>query len=118
METPTYKIAVRKAGLSQAEQDAVLDTVMTNPSAGDLIRGSGGLRKVRVGKEDTGKSGGYRALTFYMDASTPVFLLYVIDKTAAESITDAQAKVLKQLAKTIKAERVLLADGNRIERKT
>lgn len=78
---------------------------MTDPAAGDLIRGSGGIRKVRVGKEDTGKSGGYRALTFYMDAEAPVFLLYVINKSDADTISDAQIKALRQIGKAIKNER-------------
>jgi hypothetical protein len=47
VETPSYEAAARKAGLSQADRDAVLDTVMRDPAAGDLIRGSGGVRKVR-----------------------------------------------------------------------
>lgn len=106
VETPTYLAAVKKAGLSGKERDAVLDQVMADPETGDLIRGSGGIRKVRVGKDEGGKSGGYRALTYYMDRSAPVFLLFVIDKTDADTITDTQTKVLKQLAKTIKEERL------------
>lgn len=106
VETPSYLAAIKKVGLSGRERDAVLDLVMTNPEAGDLIRGSGGIRKVRVGKDDGGKSGGYRALTYYMDQSAPVFLLLVIDKTDADTITDAQTKVLRRLAKLIKDERI------------
>ncbi len=112
VETPTYLAAIRKVGLSGKERDAVLDQVMTNPEAGDLVRGSGGIRKVRVGKDDGGKSGGYRALTYYMDRSAPAFLLFVLDKTDADTITDAQVKVLRRLAKTIKDER-LSADQRR-----
>jgi hypothetical protein len=78
---------------------------MSKPSAGDLIKGSGGIRKVRIGREATGKSGGYRALTYFMDASSPVFLLYVIDKRDADNISDAQANQLRKIAKAIKDER-------------
>jgi hypothetical protein len=105
VETPSYEAAARKAGLSQADRDAVLDTVMRDPAAGDLIRGSGGVRQVRVGKEDTGKSGGYRALTFFMDAEAPVYLLWVLDKLQADNINAEQTKRLKAIAKAIKDER-------------
>jgi len=104
VETPTYLVALRKTGLSGADRDAVLDEVMANPAGGDLIKASGGVRKVRIGKEETGKSGGYRALTYFMDERSPVFLLFVIDKTDVDNISDAQAGQLKKIAKAIKNE--------------
>lgn len=78
---------------------------MSNPSGGDIIKKTGGVRKVRIGKQDGGKSGGYRALAYFMDMDAPVFLLFVIDKSVADSISDAQAKILKTLAKAITNER-------------
>ena len=118
VETPTYLAAAKKAGLTKGDRDAVLDQVMTFPDAGDLIRGAGGMRKVRVGKEDTGKSGGYRALTYYMDREAPVFLLFVINKTDAENITDAQSKALKQIAKAIRDERGMTIGSGATRRTT
>ena len=105
VETPTYLAAVRKVGLSPAERDAVLDQVMRDPSAGDLIRNSGGVRKVRVARDDGGKSGGYRVLSYFMDMDAPVFLLFVIDKTSIDNITAKQTTILRAMAKQIKAER-------------
>lgn len=105
VETPSYLAAMKKAGLDQADRDAVLDEVMSNPSGGDIIKKTGGVRKVRVGKQDTGKSGGFRVLAYFMDRDAPVFLLFVINKTAANNISDAQAEILKNLAKAIKNER-------------
>ena len=105
VETPTYLSAAKKARLTQADLDAVLDEVMADPGAGDLIVKSGGVRKVRIGKEETGKSGGYRALTYFMDRDAPVFLLWVIDKSKADNISDAQAAELRKITKAIKHER-------------
>ena len=105
VETPTYLAAARRVGLTDAERDAVLDRVMSDPASGDLIRRSGGIRKVRVAKEDTGKSGGYRVLTYFMDRDAPVFLLSVIDKSEVDGITDAQAARLRTIAKAIKDQR-------------
>lgn len=105
VETPTYLAAVKRLGLSDAEREAVLDLVMSAPASGDLIRRSGGIRKVRIAKDDTGKSGGYRVLTYFMDRDAPVFLLLVIDKSEADSITDAQANQLRTIAKAIKDQR-------------
>jgi hypothetical protein len=113
VETPSYRRAARDAGLGEEDLDAVLDAVMADPAAGELIPGSGGIRKVRIAKEETGKSGGYRALAYFMDRQAPVFLLYVIDKVDVENISDAQRNTLKKLAKAIKDERKRQDDERR-----
>jgi hypothetical protein len=105
VETPTYLAAARKAGLSEDDRNAVLDQVMSDPSSGDLIQKTGGVRKLRIGKRDSGKSGGYRVLSYFMDMEAPVFLLFVIDKSTADNITAEQAKILKTIAKQIKDAR-------------
>lgn len=105
VETPTYLAAAKKAGLSDDDRNTVLDQVMSDPSSGDLIQKTGGVRKLRVGKRDSGKSGGYRVLSYFMDRDAPVFLLFVIDKSEADNITDEQAKILKTIAKQIKDAR-------------
>ena len=105
VETPTYVLSAKRADLSEAERDTVLDQLMADPASGDLIRESGGVRKVRIGKDDSGKSGGYRVLTYFMDDRSPVFLLLVIDKVEADNITAKQKKRLWDLAKTIKQTR-------------
>lgn len=105
VETPTFVVSAKRAELSGSERDALLDQVMSDPSGGDLIRTSGGVRKMRIAKDDTGKSGGYRVLTYFMDRDAPVFLLLVIDKSEADTITDAQTARLRSIAKAIKDER-------------
>ncbi|WP_375403893.1 type II toxin-antitoxin system RelE/ParE family toxin [uncultured Sphingomonas sp.] len=107
VETPTYLAAVKRIGLFDAERQSVLDHVMSDPASGDLIRRSGGVRKVRIAKDDTGKSGGYRVSTYFVDRDAPVFLLLIIDKSEVDSITDAQASQLRTIAKAVKEQRVL-----------
>lgn len=105
VETPTFVRAARRIGISKEELDALLDLLMSAPAHGELIVGGGGVRKIRVGKENTGKSGGYRVLTFYMDEDAPTYLLAIIDKTDVDNISADQKKQLRALAKAIKDER-------------
>ena len=48
--------------LSPDEQNAVIDLVAYEPTCGDLIRNSGGLRKIRIGRGTMGKRGGARVV--------------------------------------------------------
>ena len=105
VETPSYLIAAAKAGMTDAERAAAVDVVSTNPQAGTMVQKTGGVRKVRIAKEGGGKSGGYRVLTFYVEADEPVFLLTVINKSKSADLTEEQKKILKQVAKALKSER-------------
>lgn len=62
-ETPVF---VRYAAevWSDAERQEFINFIAVNPEAGDLIRGSGGCRKVRWSRSGTGKSGGARVIYF------------------------------------------------------
>ena len=105
VETPTYLTAAAKAGMTEAERIAAVNQIAANPQAGDVIPGSGGVRKVRVAGRGKGKSGGYRVLTYYLTEGEPVFLISVINKSKAANLSDAQKAVVKAVAKDIRDER-------------
>lgn len=55
VETPTYLAAAKKAGVSDAGRDIIIAHVAANPEDGDIIEGGGGVRKVRIARENAGK---------------------------------------------------------------
>lgn len=95
VETPEYLRAAKKAGMTEAEREAAMLFLAGHPQAGEVIEGSGGARKVRIAREGKGKSGGYRVVTYYQDAETPVFLLTVISKGQRADLTSAQHRQVK-----------------------
>lgn len=105
VETPEYLRAAKKAGMSEAEREAAVLFLAAHPDAGDVIEGSGGARKVRVARAGKGKSGGYRVITYYQDATTPVFLLTVISKGQRADLTAEQRKSVKGSTATEKRKR-------------
>lgn len=66
--------------LSRDEQDAVTNLVAYEPTCGDLIPGTGGLRKVRVGRGGTGKRGGARVIYYFYNEDIPVLLMMLYGK--------------------------------------
>ena len=102
VETPPFLTSAAKAGMTDAERTAAVDLLAADPQAGDVIAGGGGVRKVRVAGRGKGKSGGYRVLTYYMVPGRPVFLLWVLNKSNAANLSDAQMAALKQAAKDIR----------------
>ena len=102
VETLPYLASATKAGMTDAERVAAVDLISANPGAGEVIVGGGGIRKIRVPGRGKGKSGGYRVLTYFMSESRPVYLLWVLNKSMAANLTDAQKAMLKEAAKDIR----------------
>ena len=101
VETPTFLKAAKKAGLTNAEVEAIVTYLARTPDAGESIQGSGGCRKVRIAGRGKGKSGGYRLISFYSGAQIPVFLLTIYSKGAFGNLSDAQVNTLKLMTKEL-----------------
>ena len=59
----------------------------------------------RAQAEEQGKSGGYRVVTYYLDADAPVFLLTVLDKSKKANLSGGEKKAVKTAAKSEKKQR-------------
>lgn len=69
-----------------------------------MVRNTGGLRKGRIAKDGTGKSGGYRVFSFFTDHDDPAFLIWILDKSDDNTLTDEQEKTFKALTTLLKKE--------------
>jgi hypothetical protein len=89
--------------LTEAERVSLVDFVAENPTAGDLMQGSGGARKLRWGARGKGKSGGARAITFYAGPDLPVFLMTVFGKNEKANLSKAERNELREVLAQIAA---------------
>jgi len=73
--------------------------LMTNPDAGDLMKGTGGLRKVRYGdpRRGKGKRGGLRVIYYWWEAGSQFWLFTLYDKDEMSDLTPGQRKMLKAM---------------------
>lgn len=78
--------------LTAEEQAAVVDLVAYEPTCGDLIPGTGGVRKVRVGRSGQGKRGSVRVVYYFYDADFPILLLALYAKNEKGDLTAAEKK--------------------------
>ena len=89
--------------LSRDEQDAVIDLVAYEPTCSDVIAGTGGLRKVRVGRGGSGKRGGARVVYYFYNAEFPVLLMALYAKNEKADLTTRDNKALAGTLKEIMA---------------
>ena len=78
-----------------------LQVLLANrPTAGDLIRGSGGLRKIRWALPGQGKRGGVRVIYYWAVTHERLLMLFMYPKTERGDLTPEQIKVLRQIIET------------------
>jgi hypothetical protein len=71
--------------------------IVLRPDAGDIISGSGGLRKIRWALEGRGKSGSLRIIYYWDKPYDSIYMLFAYKKTKQEDLTKEQLKVLRKL---------------------
>ncbi len=80
---------------------ALQTLLMTQPGAGDLMPGTGGLRKLRFGdaRRDKGKRSGLRVIYYWWVSGLQFWLFTVYDKDEMTDLTPQQRKVLRAMLK-------------------
>ena len=81
---------------SEEERGEVAAHIAANPEEGDLIRESGGLRKIRWKRPGTGKSGGVRIIYFVRSLPGEVMLVTMFAKGDMENILVAKLKEIRR----------------------
>ena len=83
--------------LSPGERDELVAFLAANPTAGDLIEGTGGVRKLRWRRGGQGKSGGVRVIYYHHDELMPLYLLTLFAKGDKANLTKAERNDLAGL---------------------
>ncbi len=96
LETPTFTRQVRSILDEESYRLFQLELV-ANPERGALIRGSGGLRKIRWQGSGRGKRGGVRVIYYWATEREVLLLLLAYPKNEQEDLTRDQLKVLRQV---------------------
>lgn len=71
-----------------------------NPETGDLIKGTGGLRKIRMALPGRGKRGGTRVIYYYLHNAAQIRLLLAYEKSEQDNLSHAQRTALRKIIET------------------
>ncbi|WP_090205711.1 type II toxin-antitoxin system RelE/ParE family toxin [Ectothiorhodospira magna] len=100
IETSTFTKLVSHY-LTDEDYGSLQTYLLHQPDAGDLIKGSGGVRKVRWAQAGSGKSGGIRIIYYWKKSDHEIWMLTLYSKSERASIP---GHMLKQIAEAIKNE--------------
>ena len=102
-ETPTFTRQASKLFTGDEKQE-LIDFLAANPLAGDVIPGTGGVRKLRFQVAGTGKRDGSRVIYYYLDKDSPLYALLAYAKSATTDLTPEERRTVATLAASIKTE--------------
>lgn len=86
-----------KTLLPDEEYRSLQNAIILNPVKGKIIRGSGGLRKMRWSLPGKGKSGGVRIIYYWVKPKEAILMLLIYAKNEQDDLSSEQLKILKSL---------------------
>lgn len=99
-ETSEYLRRCEKL-LTEVERRDVVDYLAAHPKAGDLMEGTGGVRKIRWARAGRGKSGGVRIIYYVHSEAMPLYLLTVFAKNERANLSKAERNDLADLVELL-----------------
>lgn len=103
-EVPIFTRKWKELGLSDEILRDLQNILLKNPKSGDAIQGTGGLRKIRIPLEDTGKRGGGRVLYVDVELKDTIYFINVYTKNEKDDLTEDEKKAFKAVIKVLKEE--------------
>ena len=100
VETPTFTRQLLTL-MSDEEYRGLQNTLAEDPECGDLIKGGGGIRKVRHAMQGRGKSGGVRAVYYWLKDRHQIYMLVVYPKSKKDNLSDQETAILRELVKEL-----------------
>ena len=99
-ETQQFRRKVKQL-LSESDQDELISYLSAHPDAGILIKGTGGIRKLRWARGGRGKSGGVRVIYYFHSLGMPLYLLTLFGKNEQTNISAKEKGALSRMVKEL-----------------
>ncbi len=105
VETSIFKSLIDQEDDKELERQ-IKNDILENPTRGDLVIGTGGIRKFRVSDKtrNKGKRGGFRVLYLDLAKDETTYLMLLYSKDIKDDLAPAEKKVLKKIVEGIKHE--------------
>jgi len=103
---PEFEKQCNHLGLSEDNiiEIEIENEIIANPAIGDLIQGTGGIRKLRIALSNRGKRSGARVIFIDFISFSKTYLITVYSKSKVENISKAGRNELRKYVDTLKDE--------------
>lgn len=99
IEVPMFTKKWKELGLTDEALRELQNVLLNDPKTGDVIQGTGGLRKIRIPMTNKGKSGGSRVIYVDIELKEIIYFINVYTKNEKEDLTEEEKKAFKAIVK-------------------
>jgi hypothetical protein len=96
IETPIFTADVKRL-LSDADYASLQQHLVVQPDAGDVVAGTGGLRKVRWKTAGRGKRGGTRVIYYHVMAQAQIRMILIYRKGIKDDLSSTEKAILRKI---------------------
>lgn len=100
IETPTFTRLLTTL-LTDDEYADLQNVLVANPERGDIIKGGGGIRKLRHALPGRGKSGGIRVIYYWLRNDGQIYMLLIYPKSRKDDLTERETALLREFVKEL-----------------
>ena len=104
IELPIFKSRWEALGLNEEDLLRLQIELLADPKAGDVMQGTGGVRKMRFAFEHRGKSGGVRVIYVDFEVYEKIYLLTAYTKNEKDDFTKKERSEIKQLIEVLEQQ--------------
>ncbi len=101
VELPLFRSKWKSLGLNDNDLKRLQEEILLDPKIGDVMRGTGGIRKMRFAFEHRGKSGSVRVIYIDFEVFEKIYLLTAYPKNERDNLTAAERNELRELVKVL-----------------
>lgn len=104
IEVPTFTKKWKELGLTDENLRDLENILLENTKSGNAIQGTGGIRKIRIPLDNTGKRGGGRVIYVDIEIKETIYFINVYTKNEKDNLTEDEKKAFKAAVKVLKEE--------------
>ena len=104
IELPSFRLRWKSLGLSDDDLKNLEKELLDNPKVGDVLQGTGGVRKMRFAFPHRGKSGSVRVIYVDFEVYECIYLITVFQKADQGNLSKAERNDLKKLVEILELE--------------
>ncbi|MBQ8074957.1 MAG: type II toxin-antitoxin system RelE/ParE family toxin [Oscillospiraceae bacterium] len=101
---PSFLVKWRNLGLNEADMRRLEQDILDNPKVGQVMKETGGVRKMRFAFENRGKSGSVRIIYVDFEVYEKVYLIDAYQKSEKDNLTKAERNDMKKIVELIELQ--------------
>ena len=104
IELPLFRSKWEDLGLNDDDLKRLQVELLADPKVGAVMRGTGGVRKMRFAFEERGKSGSVRVIYVDFEVYEKIYLITAYTKSEKDNLTDKERNEIHRLIDILKAQ--------------